>query len=111
MLKINQNKILLTGDASAKIETILLKYNLNADILKLGYHGSKTSSSLTFLHKLKPKIGIISSEKNNRYNHPSSEIISRLKKLEIKYYNTAKVGTIEFNFRQKNYTINTYSSY
>lgn len=74
------NSFLFTGDAEFKSETDMLKYksNLKADVLKVGHHGSSTSTSKKFLDAVKPKYAIISVGKNS-YGHPNSGIIARLK--------------------------------
>lgn len=80
LLTINKYKVLLMGDASSKIENkILDEYNLGeVDILKVGHHGSKTSSSLKFLKKIKPRIALISVGKNNIFGHPHQQVIKNL---------------------------------
>ncbi|OGI72295.1 hypothetical protein A3J61_02190 [Candidatus Nomurabacteria bacterium RIFCSPHIGHO2_02_FULL_38_15] len=94
---------LLTGDASISNEIRLVKdypstgsgqVGLKANVLKLGHHGSRTSSSIEFLESVKPDIAIISAGLNNQYGHPHPEVINRLKNLNIPYILTAKVGTI-----------------
>ena len=107
--KINNTKILFTGDASLKTEEFILKnYNLEeVDILKVAHHGSSTSSGIKFLEKIKPKISIVSSGKNNRYNHPNDSVVNRLKKYGT-FYNTAENGTVEIVIN-KTYKIYNYS--
>ena len=86
---------LLMADATEKTETYLLEeYNLKVDILKIGHHGSNTSTSLPFLQETKPKIAVISVGEKNRYNHPSVEVIKRLTKENIPYLQTKTSGTI-----------------
>lgn len=93
------NSFLLTGDASISNEIRLVKdYSgageLKADVLKLGHHGSRTSSAIEFLQNVNPQIAIISAGKNNRYGHPHPEVLNRLKNLNIPYLSTAIDGTI-----------------
>ena len=66
-------KFMFMGDAGVEKEKdILEKYNLsNIDVLKVGHHGSGTSSSKEFIKEIKPKYGVISVGKNNRYGHPN----------------------------------------
>ena len=94
--KINGNHIILMGDASENSEDYILdEYNLpKMDILKVGHHGSSTSSSEQFIEKIQPKTSLISSGLNNRYGHPSSEVVNRLKKYGT-VYNTAYDGTVK----------------
>ena len=70
------------GDASTTTEKeILSKYNLpNIDVLKVGHHGSKTSSGEEFINEINPKYSIISVGKNNRYGHPNIEVLNNLEK-------------------------------
>ena len=105
LLTINNHKILFMGDASSDQESKFLKEeNPKAGIIKLGHHGSKTSSDPIFLEKLGVKEAIISSGRNNRFNHPSPETIKTLDNLNIKYYDTKEKGTICYIFRHNNYT-------
>lgn len=95
-LNINNYKLMFMGDASIKVETDLLKkYNLSTNLIKVGHHGSKTSSDYNFIKSINPSIAIISSGRNNRYNHPNQETLDTLNKLKINYYNTQKSGTIK----------------
>lgn len=92
-------KILLTGDASKKSEEYILnKYNIGKiDVLKIGHHGSKTSTSDELLEELRPSLVIISCGKNNRFNHPHKETIDKLKEYRIKYLRTDISGTIRID--------------
>ena len=92
-------KILLTGDASKKSEEYILnKYNIGKiDVLKIGHHGSKTSTSDELLKELRPSVAIISCGKNNRFNHPHKETIDKLKEYRIKYLRTDISGTIRID--------------
>jgi competence protein ComEC len=77
---------LLTGDASSKIEYKLVSEygdSLKSDILKLGHHGSKTSSSQIFLETVDPQIAIVSAGEGNQYGHPHQSVLSRLRDLDI----------------------------
>ena len=75
------------------------KYELEKiDILKLGHHGSETSTKEDFLKKVKPNIALISAGRENKFNHPNIETIKRLEKYNVKYYSTQNLGTVEFNF-------------
>lgn len=86
---------LLLGDATIKTEEYLQKnYNLKVDVLKVGHHGSATSTSLSFLKEATPRLAIISVGENNRYHHPSRKVIERLIKQNIPYLQTKTSGTI-----------------
>jgi competence protein ComEC len=89
---------LFTGDAPKSIEEKIVKAHpeLRVDILKVGHHGSDTSSSEVFLRSIKPKIAIISVGLVNLYKHPSSSVITLYKKLEIPYRETSIEGSIKY---------------
>ena len=93
----NDFSILLTGDATSKIENRLLIYgeNLQSDILKAGHHGSKYSSSLSFLKFVSPKAAIIEVGAKNRYGHPSPAALSRLKMANSEIFRTDLNGDIK----------------
>ena len=94
---INNKGIMLMGDAPKNIEKKIVKDypELKVDILKLGHHGSSTSSSYEFLNTYKPKISIISCGLKNKYNHPNKEVVVRLEKLNLSYRRTDEEGTIK----------------
>lgn len=98
VMKIEYGKtsFLFTGDAQNDIEKEILSNNddISADILKIGHHGSSTSTSENFLKKVNPSIGVISVGEGNVYNHPNDDILERLKKNEITIYRTDTNGTI-----------------
>ena len=88
-------KWLFTGDASVKTEEkILEKYDVDCDILKVGHHGSNTSTSEKFLKAASPYEAIVSCGEKNSYGHPHKEIIDRLKKYNVKIRRTDEEGTI-----------------
>jgi len=94
-----ETEFLLTGDAPLEIESYLIgKYGsaLKADVLKLGHHGSHTSSSAYFLSAVKPQYAVISAGQDNRYGHPHQDVLARLKEMKIPFVSTAIQGTIEF---------------
>ncbi len=89
---------LLTGDAPQTIERYLVSLDgdfLSSEVLKLGHHGSKTSSGEEFLEAVQPAYGVVSVGKNN-YGHPSPEVLDRLEKEKIPYLRTDEEGTIIF---------------
>lgn len=92
--KINNYNFLFMGDASSTTEKeILNKYNLpKIDILKVGHHGSNTSSSKDFISKIEPKYSIISVGEDNRYNHPNKETLEVLNNSKI--YRTDQNGSV-----------------
>ena len=90
-------KFLFTGDMTIEEENDLIEFykeNLKSDILKVGHHGSNTSSSLTFLQNVRPSISIISVGKKNKYNLPDDIIVKRLKKYS-QVYMTKDCGNIK----------------
>lgn len=104
---INDTSILLTGDISASIERKLINEypKLNVDILKIGHHGSKTSTCEEFLDTIEPTYGIIQVGLNNRFNHPHQEVLKRLERKQIKVFQTSHNGSIKFVFRANEVTI------
>ena len=100
-------KFMFMGDASVTTEKeILDKYNLpDIDVLKVGHHGSKTSSSEKFIAEIKPKYSVISVGKNNRYGHPNKEVLENLK--DSKIYRTDEEGSIMFKIRNDKLKIET----
>ena len=83
--KLNVYKFMFMGDAGVEKEKdILEKYNLsNIDVLKVGHHGSNTSSSKDFISQINPSISLISVGENNIYHHPNKEVINNLSKSRI----------------------------
>lgn len=106
---------MLTGDSTIKTERIVLENYppsaLDVDVLKVGHHGSKTSSAYNFLEALTPKYAIISAGTDNRYGHPHAEVLRDLEALGAKILRTDTDGTITFNCdRIKPCEIKTYSN-
>ncbi len=96
--ELGDTSFLIMGDAPSKIEEQIIKDNptLDIDILKVGHHGSKTSSSLEFLKVVTPKEAIISCGKNNIYHHPNEETLENLKKVNAKIRRTDIEGSITY---------------
>lgn len=111
VIKLNygENSFMFTGDAETLSETeILNSYDdLHADVLKLGHHGSTTSSSKKFLNAVNPKYAVISVGKDNVYNHPTKTTMDKMIELNIPVYRTDELGTIECISDGKNITFNT----
>ncbi len=95
---IGTTTFLLTGDApkSVELKLVLAGDDLNSDILKVGHHGSRTSTDPIFLEKVSPTYAIISAGLNNRYGHPHKETIETLEKENVKILRTDEIGTIVF---------------
>ena len=99
---------LLTGDAEQLSEKEMLAAgaNLKADVLKIGHHGSSSSTSQKFFNAVIPKYAVISVGKDNDYGHPHKETLTKLSKAEIKLYRTDLNGTVVFTSDGKNINVN-----
>lgn len=101
-------KFIFMGDGSKETELdIVNKYNINADVIKIGHHGSKTSSDEYFIKKINPIYSIISVGKNNRYNHPNIETLNSIKNTKV--FRTDKDGTISFKINRNVLDVETYA--
>lgn len=105
--ELNNYEFLFMGDASSVTEKEILNYyNLPIiDVLKVGHHGSKTSSSEEFIKSINPKYSLISVGKNNRYGHPNNEVLDNLS--ESKIYRTDQDGSIMFKIKKDKLEIGT----
>ena len=102
-----ETSVIVTGDAENPAEKDMLdvkNVDYSADILKLGHHGSSTSSSKDWLRAVNPKYAVISCGIDNKYNHPHKETIIKLDDLKFEYYRTDLVGNICFESDGKNIT-------
>lgn len=90
------SSFLFTGDMERAAEEDLLEAgcNLDVDVLKVGHHGSNTSSSYVFLREVMPEYGVISCGKDNDYGHPHDEVVSRLKDAGTTILRTDEHGTV-----------------
>lgn len=91
--------IMLTGDTETPAETDMLKkksIDYSADILKVGHHGSKTSTSEKWLEAVDPQFAVISCGLDNDYGHPHKNLVNRLEKFDIEYYRTDLEGNVLF---------------
>ena len=107
--ELNGYKFIFMGDASSTTEKEIMSiYNLpDIDVLKVGHHGSRTSSSIEFINEINPKYSIISVGKNNRYGHPNKETLDNLK--DSKIYRTDQNGSIMFKIKKDKLQIETCS--
>ena len=107
--ELNGYKFMFMGDASTTTEKeIISKYNLpDIEVLKVGHHGSKTSSSKEFINEINPNYSVISVGKNNRYGHPNKEALDNLK--DSKIYRTDEDGSIMFKIKNNKLKIETCS--
>ena len=106
-LTYGNTSILFMGDAEKEVETIIEKKDISADVLKVGHHGSNTSSSKTFLEKVNPSYAIISVGTGNSYGHPSNTTIQNLENQNIQIYRTDENGTIIMTSDGTNITFQT----
>lgn len=107
-IEYNKIKMLFMGDATINNEQLLLrKYKLpKINILKVGHHGSKTSTSDELLQKIRPTICLVSVGKKNHYHLPNQEIIAKLKRLGAQVFQSSEYGEVTIKLKSK-LTINT----
>jgi beta-lactamase superfamily II metal-dependent hydrolase len=94
-----KTSVMLTGDSTQIIEKYLLSIDaasLDSDILKVGHHGSKTSTSPEFVQAVSPEIAVMSSGKDNMYGHPNQETLDTLAKNNVEALDTCTMGMISF---------------
>ena len=91
-----QTSFLFTGDAEAAAENWILSsgQNIRANVLNVGHHGSRTSTTENFLAAVAPAVAVIQSGTNNQHGHPHPEVIERLAAHGVEILNTAELGTI-----------------
>ncbi|PMC82617.1 ComEC/Rec2 family competence protein [Anaerococcus hydrogenalis] len=108
-LRYGNMSFLFPADASTNVEDQLIYsgFNLKSDVLMLGHHGSKYSTSKQFLKEVDPKLAVISVGKNNRYGHPSSRVLKILNDKNIKILRTDKDGDISIKCDGKKIKITT----
>ena len=100
-IQMRQQRFLLTGDLHQAGEELLVrKYRgLKSDVLKLGHHGSRTSSSLKFIQAISPDAAVISCGLNNRFGHPHDEVLTTLQVKNVQVLRTDQQGMIYFSWR------------
>ena len=105
--ELNNRKFLFMGDAGVEVEEDLIKkYNLqDIDVLKVGHHGSRTSSSKEFIDEINSEYSIISVGKNNRYGHPNDNVLDNL--VDSQIYRTDQDGSIMFKIKNSKLQIKT----
>ena len=100
LLKVFDTRIMITGDIGSEQEGEIVAYwdrrQLKTDILIAGHHGSKTSSSATWLHRTSPSYVVYSTARQNRFGHPHPDVSERVDGLGFKSFNTASSGTVTF---------------
>ena len=103
-LTYGEESFLLTGDAELRTENILLNLNpvvLDSDVLKVGHHGSRSSTFILFAEAVSPEYAVISAGRGNTYGHPHKAVLDILKKVNAKILSTAESGTIKFETNGK----------
>ena len=105
--ELNNRKFLFMGDAGVEVEEDLIKkYNMqDIDVLKVGHHGSRTSSSKEFIDEINSEYSIISVGKNNRYGHPNDNVLDNL--VDSQIYRTDQDGSIMFKITNSKLQIKT----
>ena len=95
-IEFGKTSFLFTGDAEAEVEKEILKkgYDVSADVLKFGHHGSSTSTSEAFLKAVNPSIGVIQLAEDNTYGHPHKETLDLIKKYKLNVYRNDIDGDI-----------------
>jgi competence protein ComEC len=110
VLKVTDGKVtfLLMGDAGLEAESAIMGagYNVNADVLKVGHHGSRTASGASFISAVNPAVSIIEVGAGNDYGHPHQETLDRLQKVS-KVYRTDLDGTVSITTDGSTYSIST----
>jgi len=104
------SSLLLTGDIEKQAEYWLAKHNadsLKSDVLIAPHHGSKTSSTLSFMKKVNPDVVLIPAGYKNRFSFPHTEVLNRYKKLKMRWMNVADEGAITVELKQNEFTIKT----
>ena len=101
VLKMSYNNtcVLFMGDASSNVEKNLLDKNINCQVLKVGHHGSRYSSSDEFIKKVNPTYGIIMVGEGNKYGHPTKKTLDILNKYKVNIHRTDKEGTIVMHLK------------
>lgn len=103
---------LFTGDISTSIESILLNSSsLSTDVLKVGHHGSHTSTSEAFIDGIEPKVALISAGVDNRYGHPHEEVVKRLEESGIIILQTNRHGAVQYTFSGQSGTFSSFLPY
>jgi len=111
-LVFDENSFLFTGDIQKSTEKKLTEgeNNLNSDILKVGHHGSKTSSSKEFIEKVSPEIAVISVGKGNSYGHPYQEVLDILGSYGIRILRTDQASDIKIISDGDNYEVSNFQN-
>jgi competence protein ComEC len=114
LLRYGEFEVMFTGDADEELEQEICDENggsinkaIEADVLKVGHHGSRTSNSKTFLKQVDPKVSVISVGEHNKYGHPSSDAITRIRAVQSKIYRTDRDGDVTIMSDGNAFRVNT----
>lgn len=112
LLEHGDKKFLFTGDAEADAEEEIVanKIDIWADVLKVGHHGSKTSSTKDFIEEVEPEYAVISCAEENEYGYPHAETLNTLRKERVKVFRTDEQGSIVATSDGEEITWNTPAS-
>ena len=99
----------MTGDAECQIEKDILQIdeNIKSTILKVGHHGSKTATTQEFLEAIKPSYALISCGLNNKFKHPSKEVLERLNNQNVEIFRTDEHGTVMLTISKQELILKT----
>lgn len=98
-------KVLFMGDLDSTVEETKIEVFTDVDVIKIGHHGSRTSSSTLFLDKVKPEMAIISAGVGNSYQHPHTELMARLLDRKISVFGTFRSGDITMTTNGLSYSV------
>ncbi|MEG1244590.1 MAG: MBL fold metallo-hydrolase, partial [Oscillospiraceae bacterium] len=109
MLTYKETSFLFMGDAGKEVERQIIanQYDVNADVIKIGHHGSNTATSEDFLKEVSPSLIIIPCGKDNSYGHPHKETVDLINTYKIKYKRTDECGNIVVGSDGKKLTLET----
>ena len=112
VLKMNYNNacVLFMGDASSNVEETLLDKDINCQVLKIGHHGSRYSSSDAFIKKVNPAYGIIMVGEGNKYGHPTKKTLDILNKYNVTIHRTDEEGTILMHLKGNDITFENFKT-
>lgn len=112
VLKMSYNNtcVLFMGDASSNVEKNLLDKDINCQVLKVGHHGSRYSSSDEFIKKVNPTYGIIMVGKDNKYGHPTKKALDILNKYKVTIHRTDEEGTILMHLKDNDISFENFKT-
>ena len=107
LIKHGEKRFLFMADAEEEAESdIVKKWDIKADVYKVGHHGSKTATSKEFFEEVNPEFAVISCGEGNSYGHPHAAVLNRLRKTEVEVFRTDEQGTIVATSDGENITWN-----